>query len=83
VLDVMQMHRHPQTLARDMVPAVDHPKAGRMQTIGLPVKFSATPGGVRHAAPLFGEHTRSILAAHGYSPAEIDRLVACGAVKAA
>jgi crotonobetainyl-CoA:carnitine CoA-transferase CaiB-like acyl-CoA transferase len=83
VLNVMEMHAHPQTQARDMVPTVEHPVAGRMQTIGLPVKFSATPGGVKHAAPVFGEHTRSILATYGYSAGEIEALVRSGAVKAA
>jgi crotonobetainyl-CoA:carnitine CoA-transferase CaiB-like acyl-CoA transferase len=83
VLDVMQMHVHPQTLAREMVPTVVHPKAGAMQTIGLPVKFSQTPGAVLHAAPLFGEHTRVVLTEFGYSAEEIDALVASGAVKSA
>ena len=62
-----------------MVTAVEHPVAGRVETIGLPVKFSATPGKVMHAAPLFGQHTRDVLAEHGFSKAEIDALVAEGA----
>jgi crotonobetainyl-CoA:carnitine CoA-transferase CaiB-like acyl-CoA transferase len=83
VLSITDMQQHPQTLARDMVPHVDHPVAGRMQTLGLPVKFSATPGGVLHAAPLFGEHTRAVLASYGYGANEIEALVQSGAVKAA
>jgi crotonobetainyl-CoA:carnitine CoA-transferase CaiB-like acyl-CoA transferase len=82
VLSVQDMHAHPQTQARNMVPTVEHPVAGRMQTIGLPLKFSSTPGGVQHAAPLFGEHTHEILAAYGYSASEITALTASGAVKA-
>lgn len=82
VLSVQEMHAHPQTMARNMVPAVEHPVAGRMQTIGLPVKFSATPGGVQHAAPLFGQHTREVLAAYGFARDEVERFVASGAVKA-
>lgn len=83
VLDVMAMHAHPQTIARDMVPTVHHTRAGDMQTIGLPVKFSVTPGAVLHAAPLFGQHTREILREHGYPEDEIDRLLDAGAVAAA
>jgi crotonobetainyl-CoA:carnitine CoA-transferase CaiB-like acyl-CoA transferase len=83
VLSVTDMQTHPQTLARNMVPHVEHPVAGRMQTIGLPVKFSATPGGVQHAAPVFGQHTREVLGRYGYTAAEIDGFVASGAVKAA
>ena len=83
VLDVKQMHAHPQAIAREMVPVVDHPKAGKVQTIGLPIKFSATPGRVQHAAPLFGQHTRDVLAEVGYTESEIDALLAAGAAKQA
>jgi crotonobetainyl-CoA:carnitine CoA-transferase CaiB-like acyl-CoA transferase len=78
VLSVGEMHVHPQTVARDMVPAVEHPVAGRVETIGLPVKFSATPGAVQTAAPLFGQHTREVLREAGFSAAEIDALIAEG-----
>jgi crotonobetainyl-CoA:carnitine CoA-transferase CaiB-like acyl-CoA transferase len=83
VLDVKAMHTHPQTLAREMVPAVAHPIAGRMQTIGLPVKFSETPGGIQCAAPVYGQHTREVLAEFGYAAAEIDALVAARTVVSA
>jgi crotonobetainyl-CoA:carnitine CoA-transferase CaiB-like acyl-CoA transferase len=80
VLDIKQMHRDPQTAARDMLVEVEHRKAGKVKTIGLPVKFSATPGKVAHAAPVLGEHSRDILAEHGYSAAEIAALAAERAV---
>jgi crotonobetainyl-CoA:carnitine CoA-transferase CaiB-like acyl-CoA transferase len=81
VLDIPQMLVHPQTAARNMVPEVTHPVAGRMQTLGLPVKFSDTPGGVQHAAPLLGEHTREVLAEFGFAPDAIEQLVQSGAVR--
>ncbi|MGI9424766.1 MAG: CaiB/BaiF CoA transferase family protein [Hyphomicrobiaceae bacterium] len=74
VLSVAEMHRHPQTIARDMVPTVNHRVAGEVQTIGLPVKFSETPGGIQRAAPVFGEHTRQVLLEAGYSDTDIDAL---------
>jgi crotonobetainyl-CoA:carnitine CoA-transferase CaiB-like acyl-CoA transferase len=83
VLDVKAMHTHPQTIAREMVPTVDHSIAGRMQTIGLPVKFSETPGSVRRAAPVYGQHTREVLGEFGYAAAEIDALVAARTVVSA
>jgi crotonobetainyl-CoA:carnitine CoA-transferase CaiB-like acyl-CoA transferase len=58
-----------------MVPELEHPKAGRIKTIGLPVKFSATPGEVAQAAPLYGQHSRAILAELGLSSADIDALI--------
>jgi crotonobetainyl-CoA:carnitine CoA-transferase CaiB-like acyl-CoA transferase len=61
VLSVSAMHQDPQTIAREMIVDVDHPTAGRMKTIGLPIKFGSTPGGVRRPAPLLGEHTGEVL----------------------
>ena len=81
VLDVAAMHRDPQALAREMVVEVEHPTAGRMSTLGLPVKFSATPGRVHGPAPLFGEHSRAILGQAGYDAAAIDDLIARGIVR--
>ena len=74
------MLEDPQVEAREMVVEVNHAKAGKMKTLGLPIKFSGTPGGVRSAAPLLGQHTRAILMSLGYSPAEIKALEKSGAV---
>lgn len=62
VLDVAEMHADPQARAREMVVAVEHPTAGPVETIGLPVKFTRTPGAVRRPAPRLGEHTAEVLA---------------------
>lgn len=56
VLDHAQLLTHPQILARDMVEEVEHPKAGRLKTLGIPVKLSDTPGSIRRPAPSLGEH---------------------------
>jgi len=52
----------PQTLARSMVVEVEHPVAGPINTLGVPVKLSQTPGGVRLPAPRLGQHTAEIIA---------------------
>jgi len=80
VLTIKQMHADPQTIAREMVPETDHPVAGRVQAIGLPVKLSATPGGVVAPAPLFGQHTREVLVEAGYSESEIAAFLESGGV---
>jgi crotonobetainyl-CoA:carnitine CoA-transferase CaiB-like acyl-CoA transferase len=74
------MHEDPQTLARGMVVEVEHARAGRMRTLGLPVKFSGTPGAVATGAPLLGEHSRAILREHGYTDAQVEALVEAGVV---
>ncbi len=81
VFDVLQMHINPQTLAREMVVEVDHTTVGRIKTLGAPVKFSATPGGVHRSAPIFGEHTEEVLREYGYSADEIDNMAASGALR--
>ena len=83
VNDVVEMHEDPQVQAREMVMEVPHTTLGSVRTLGLPIKFSDTPGGPRRGAPLLGEHTREVLAEHGFAPQEIDQLVTEGAVIAA
>lgn len=83
VYDIKQMHEDPQVLAREMVVEVEHTKLGPVKTLGLPIKFSDTPGGPRRGAPLLGEHTHEILREHGFSAQEIEALIEAGAVLAA
>ena len=80
VMTINQMHEDPQALARDMIVKTRHPVAGDVKAIGLPVKFSHTPGGVDKPAPTLGQQGREILSEHGYKPEQIDRLVQSGAL---
>lgn len=59
---VGQALTEPHTAARQMVETVDHPKIGPLKVLGMPFKFSATPGSVRSAPPTLGQHTDEILA---------------------
>jgi crotonobetainyl-CoA:carnitine CoA-transferase CaiB-like acyl-CoA transferase len=80
---IAQVLEDPHALARDMVVELEHPKAGRTRAIGLPIKLSATPGKVARPAPLFGQHTREVLAEFGFGAPEIDDLIRSGAAIAA
>ncbi len=75
VLAINEMHADPQTIARDMVAEVDHPVAGKVRTIGAPVKFHGTPAGVKRPAPLLGQHTEEVLAEAGLSADEIRTVI--------
>jgi crotonobetainyl-CoA:carnitine CoA-transferase CaiB-like acyl-CoA transferase len=77
---IADMASDPQTLAREMVVELEHPVAGRTKALGVPLKFSATPGNIRRAAPTFGQHTREILRAHGFGDGEIEAFATAGAV---
>jgi crotonobetainyl-CoA:carnitine CoA-transferase CaiB-like acyl-CoA transferase len=65
----------PQLLAREMIERVEHPSAGPIDLLGLPIKLSATPGSVSAPPPRLGEHTASVLEHDlGMPPADIARL---------
>ena len=75
VLNVDEAASAPHTAARAMVAEVDG-----FRSLGTPIKLSRTPGGARARPPHFGEHIAAVLGEHGYSEAEIEALVAEGAV---
>jgi crotonobetainyl-CoA:carnitine CoA-transferase CaiB-like acyl-CoA transferase len=83
VYDMLQALADPQTTAREMVVEVPHPTLGKVKTLGLPVKFSKTPGGPRTGAPLYGEHTRTVLGELGFAADEISAFERQGAVVSA
>lgn len=47
-----------------------------------PLRFDGASPGPQHHAPRLGEHTRQVLAAAGYEPGTIDRLLESGAAAA-
>jgi crotonobetainyl-CoA:carnitine CoA-transferase CaiB-like acyl-CoA transferase len=83
VMNMLQALSDPQTLARDMVVEVEHATLGPVKTMGLPIKFSETPGKVRSGAPLYGQHTREVLREYGFDEQEIRQLEEEGAIVAA
>ncbi|HZP79581.1 MAG TPA: CoA transferase [Pseudolabrys sp.] len=83
VQNMVQALEDPQTIARDMVVEVEHSTLGPVKTIGLPVKFSATPGKVRSGAPVYGEHTRDVLRDYGFSEEQIEAFAKEGAIMTA
>ncbi|MEL6476856.1 MAG: CaiB/BaiF CoA-transferase family protein [Pseudomonadota bacterium] len=75
VLATSQVMAAPQTLHRGMVAEIDG-----FQTVANPVKMSRTPpDSARQKPPRFGQDTRAILAEAGYSPDQIEDLIARGA----
>ncbi len=72
---VGQALAEPHTAARQMVETVEHRKIGPMKVLGIPFKFSATPGAVQCAPPVLGQQTDEILGQRlGYSKERIAQL---------
>ncbi|MDD3786313.1 MAG: CoA transferase [Hydrogenophaga sp.] len=78
-----EIFEDPHFAARDMLPRVEQPGSAEPVAVpGVPVKLSATPGQVRHRAPMLGEHTREILQSLGMDATETERLIEAGAITA-
>jgi crotonobetainyl-CoA:carnitine CoA-transferase CaiB-like acyl-CoA transferase len=72
-----------ELIARKWVVSGHHRLVGRIDMFGRGIDFSDTqaePGG---DPAVFGEHTREVMAEYGYTPEQIDAMVASGAVIAA
>jgi crotonobetainyl-CoA:carnitine CoA-transferase CaiB-like acyl-CoA transferase len=80
VNDYDQVFAEPAVRYLDPVLEIDHPEAGRVRLLKHPVRYGAGEPNVRHLPPRIGEHTETILREAGYSPADIERLRAAGAV---
>jgi alpha-methylacyl-CoA racemase len=85
VLDLGEALESELVRAREMVVELDQPGAERpVRLLGVPVKLSRTPADpVRAPGPGLGADTEAVLAEAGYSPEEIERMKADGAVAGA
>jgi crotonobetainyl-CoA:carnitine CoA-transferase CaiB-like acyl-CoA transferase len=79
--DYEKVIQDPQILHNEMIIEMTHPTAGKMQVLGMPIKFSKTPGQIYKAPPLLSEDALDITAKYsGMPPAEIQNLIDIGAV---
>ncbi|MDP4026162.1 CoA transferase [Methylobacterium sp. NEAU 140] len=81
IQDLHQTLRHdPQVRHNGMVVELEHPTAGPVEMLALPVDFRGTPAQYRRAAPRLGEHTEEILAEFGFDRGRIEGLRRDGVV---
>jgi crotonobetainyl-CoA:carnitine CoA-transferase CaiB-like acyl-CoA transferase len=73
---------HPQVFHRKMVIELEDIALGKIKQIGIPLKFSETPGEIRYLAPGLGEHSLEILRNTGYNQEEIDYFIREGVTTA-
>src|SRR4051812_34216383 len=73
VLDLDETLQSDLVQAREMLVELEQPGAtGPVRQLGVPVKLSRTPGGVRAPGPALGEHTREVVEALGYDASELE-----------
>ena len=80
VYDFEEVFDDPQLQHREMIIEVPHPVAGKIRQVGIAVKLSETPGSVRQAAVVRGEHTGAVLEELGYSTQAIEEMKASGGI---
>jgi len=80
VLDIDEVFKDPQALARQMVLDVAHPKFGKVKQVGISIKLSDTPGSIRSLAVPLSHDTEEVMSGLGYSEDEIKKLRGEGAI---
>ncbi|HEV7679062.1 MAG TPA: CoA transferase [Candidatus Dormibacteraeota bacterium] len=78
-----EVFAHPQVQQAGLVKMIDHPKLGPIKQLAPVIFMSDTPGEIRSAPPLLGEHTDEVLRQAGYSEADIEAMKAGGVALAA
>ncbi len=71
----------PQMKHRHMLEETDLPDGRKEKSIGVAIKLSDTPGGIRFPAPSPGKHTQEVLLDLGYTSTEIDEFLQWGIVR--
>jgi crotonobetainyl-CoA:carnitine CoA-transferase CaiB-like acyl-CoA transferase len=78
--EIPEVAADPQIHHNEMIVETQHTKLGALKVTGVPVKLRGSPGSVRQAPPVHGEHTRELLAELGYDAAAVDDLAADKAI---
>jgi crotonobetainyl-CoA:carnitine CoA-transferase CaiB-like acyl-CoA transferase len=74
VQDFADVVDDPQVAHNELLTNVPHPNGDDIRVVGVPMRFSRTPGSIRSGPPAVGQHTDEVLASLGYDDDEIRSL---------
>jgi len=79
--DIESLLEDPHLVATDHFALVEHPTEGKLRNLRLPLDWSRTQPEKARLAPNLGEHGIEILRERGFREEEIERLIACEALR--
>jgi crotonobetainyl-CoA:carnitine CoA-transferase CaiB-like acyl-CoA transferase len=71
VQDFEDLMSDPQVAHNELIQTVEHPIAGTIRVIGMPIRFGGTPATIRLNPPRVGEHNDEVLGELGYDADQI------------
>ena len=83
ILRRSEIVKNEQVVARGIITELDQPGVGRIRQPKPAAQFAVNQSAIKGPAPRIGEHSREVLRELGYSDAEIERMIAEKAVRAA
>ena len=81
--DLQSVLADPHLAATGFFSIVEHPSEGTLRTMRMPMSWSDSTPDAPRPAPRHGEHSAEVLREAGFGAAEIEALVAAGAVQTA
>ncbi|MEO1654986.1 MAG: CaiB/BaiF CoA-transferase family protein, partial [Bacteroidota bacterium] len=81
IREVSELEDDPQVKSRSLIQEMEHSKAGKVKSIGQPLKFSKTPAQAFWPAPLLGEDSLALMQEMGVSQTRIQEMIVKGILK--
>jgi crotonobetainyl-CoA:carnitine CoA-transferase CaiB-like acyl-CoA transferase len=81
VYSPQDLRQEPHVQEMHLLPSIQHPVAGEIHMVGLPVEFHGSPASIRLPPPTHGQHTTEVLRDLGYGDEKMQALLRAGAVR--